>query len=403
MTKTWRVKTEADLPPGGPDVRVSWGPRLGEPGRLREDWCAFLADTYDQPVGAVHGAPRSFRDLLAETVRQKLGLWVTFPKKVLAAEPPEAERGASAPGAFRLAEFTMQWNGAADDSEAVADAIRRERSLGEGLQRFAFGSIPVFALGDEHVMKLFPPDQRAYFDIETAVLARIEGRLPIPTPRVLAVGERGPWLYLVMSRLSGCSLGEAWPTIDPGDRIRLMREAGAALAALHSIPASDLGPRNTDWRRFMDEQRASCRERQRARGLGSPWVEAVSDFVSRWMPRDDGARALLHTEVMREHFLVDRREGVWRVSGILDFEDALLGAPEYEWACAGIFLTCAEPGLLRALLDAYGAVVDEDLPQRIMAYALLHRYSDLSWYLNLLPVPDRVGDLESLARAWFAV
>ena len=387
MTKTWRVKSEADLPPHGPGAQVSWGARLGEPGHLRDDWCAFLAARYAQPVGGVHGERRPFQDLLAETARQKLGLWVTVPKA----------------GGLGHVEFTMQWNGAADDSAAVADAIRREHSLGDGVQRFAFGSVPVFALGDEHVVKLLPPEQRAYFDIEAAVLTRIEGRLPIPTPRVLAAGERGPWLYLVMSRLSGCSLGEAWPAIEPGDRMRLMREAGAALAALHSIPGSDLAPLNIDWRRFMEEQRATCRERQRARGLGTPWVDAVSDFVSRWVPQDGGARALLHTEVMREHFMVDRRDGVWRVSGIIDFEDALLGAPEYEWACAGIFLTCAEPGLLRALLEAYGVVADEDLPQRIMAYALLHRYSDLSWYLNLLPVPERVRDLESLARAWFAL
>ena len=57
--------------------------------------------------------------------------------------------------------------------------------------------------------------------------------------------------------------------------------------------------------------------------------------------------------------------------------------------------------LLRALLDAYGAEVDVELPLRIMAYTLLHRYSNLRWYLERLPVPDEVCDFESLARSWF--
>jgi hygromycin-B 7''-O-kinase len=130
-------------------------------------------------------------------------------------------------------------------------------------------------------------------------------------------------------------------------------------------------------------------------------VDAVDDFLVRWIPRVDGAGVLLHTEVMREHLLVERRNGAWRISGLFDFEPAMIGAPEYELAAVGIFLTCAEPGLLGALLDAYGGEVDDELPFRVMAYALLHRYSNLRWYLERLPVVDEAGDLESLARRWF--
>ena len=288
-----------------------------------------------------------------------------------------------------------------DDSAAIVDAIRRELSLGVGLQRFAGGSVPVFAVGDEHVVKLFPPEERSFFDTERAVLTRIDGRLSVPTPRVIAAGERGQWLYVVMTRLSGCSLAEAWHEIEIRDRLQLVREVGAGLAALHATATDELALFAADWPRFMDAQRASCRDRQLAKGLGAPWVDAVDEFLARWTPSDDGARVLLHTEVMRQHVLVERREGAWRVSGLIDFEPAMVGAPEYELAAVGVFLTCAEPGLLRALLDAYGAEVDEELPLRVMAYALLHRYSNLRWYQERLPVSDEVGDLEALARRWF--
>ena len=177
--------------------------------------------------------------------------------------------------------------------------------------------------------------------------------------------------------------------------------SGCGLAALHAIATDDLAPLAVDWPRFMDSQRVSCRDRQLARGLGPPWIDAIGEFLARWTPGDDGKRVLLHTEVMREHLLVERREGGWHISGLVDFEPAMVGAPEYEMASVGIFVTCAEPGLLRVLLDAYGSVVDDELPLRIMAYALLHRYSSLRWYLERLPVPDEVGDFESLARRWF--
>ena len=289
-----------------------------------------------------------------------------------------------------------------DDSAAVVDAIRREFSLGTDLERFPSGSVPVFAVGDEHVVKLFPPEERSFFNTEKAALTHIAGLLPIPTPRVIAAGERGQWHYIVMTRLPGCSLAEAWPTIEVHDRLRLMREMGAALAALHATATDDLAPLAVDWPRFMDAQRVSCRDRQVARGLAAPWVDAVDDFLARWAPSDDGRRVLLHTEVMREHILVLRRDGAWHIGGLIDFEPAMLGAPEYELAAIGIFLTCAEPGLLGTLLAAYGAEVDDELPLRTMAYALLHRYSNLRWYLERLPVQGEFGDLESLARGWFA-
>jgi len=288
-----------------------------------------------------------------------------------------------------------------DDSAAIVDAIRRELSLGIGLERFPGGSVPVFAVGEEHVVKLFPQAERPFFETERAVLTRIDGLASIRTPRAVAAGERGPWWYVVMTRLHGQSLAEAWPSIDGRDRLQLMREVGEALADLHATATDELTALAIDWPRFVDAQRVSCRDRQLAKGLGAPWVDAVDEFLARWTPGDDGARALLHTEVMRQHLLVEQRGGAWHISGLFDFEPAMLGAPEYELSAVGVFLTCAEPGLLRALLDAYGAELDDELPLRIMAYTLLHRYSNLRWYLERLPVTDEVGGLESLARRWF--
>ena len=205
-----------------------------------------------------------------------------------------------------------------------------------------------------------------------------------------------------MTRLSGCSLAEAWQAIGAQDRRQLMSQIGVALAELHAVTTDGLTPLTVDWPRFVDAQRASCRERQLAKGLGDSWVDLLDEFLATWTPADDGRRALLHTEVMREHLLVEQEGGGWHVGGLVDFEPAMVGAPGYEFASVGIFLTCAEPGLLQALLDSYGAEFDDEFAVRTMGYALLHRYSNLRWYLERLPVPDDVRDLEQLARRWFA-
>lgn len=291
----------------------------------------------------------------------------------------------------------------ANDAAAVVASLSAELGLGAEPRRFTAGSVPVFAVGAEHVVKLFPVGERAFFETEKAALSALDGRLSIPTPRLLDAGERGAWLYVVMTRLHGRPLSAVWPELDVEARRGLMTQIGVGLSELHATPVPAGSPLAIDWPAFMSAQRSSARERQIARKLAAPWVDGIDAFLDRWMPVDDGRRALLHTEVMREHLLVDHASRALRVTGLVDFEPSMLGAPEYELSSVGVFVCGGEPGLLRAVLDASGAAIDDELPMRIMAQALLHRYGNLRWYLERIPAPDDVADLESLARRWFAV
>jgi hygromycin-B 7''-O-kinase len=79
------------------------------------------------------------------------------------------------------------------------------------------------------------------------------------------------------------------------------------------------------------------------------------------------------------------------------------GAREYEFAAVGLFVSQADAGLLRRLLIAYGYrphQLDDALSRRLLAYALLHRYSDLPWYLKQLPPPP-APTLDALAARWW--
>jgi hygromycin-B 7''-O-kinase len=44
--------------------------------------------------------------------------------------------------------------------------------------------------------------------------------------------------------------------------------------------------------------------------------------------------------------------------------------------------------------------LDDALPRRLLAYALLHRYSDLPWWLEQLPLPP-APTLDALATHWW--
>jgi len=55
--------------------------------------------------------------------------------------------------------------------------------------RFADGSLPVYAIGDTRVLKLYPGAFQDSHQVERRVLQAVQGRLPIPTPRLEHAGE----------------------------------------------------------------------------------------------------------------------------------------------------------------------------------------------------------------------
>ncbi len=268
--------------------------------------------------------------------------------------------------------------------------------------RFASGSLPVFAVGAAHVLKLFPPCHADEADIEHDALGAVHGRLPVPTPHPIARGELDGWRYVLMTRLMGRSLAEAWGELTQDAREATIEDVGASVAALHAIDATRVGagvPR-PDWAAFMDAQRARCVAWQAARGVAPEWLEQIAAYLDASLR--EGARgpdALLHTEIMREHLLVERDvRGRWRLSGLFDFEPAMIGDANYECASIGVFVTSGDRSLLKRFLASYG----HDLGSRsFMTHALLHRYSNLRWYLERVPPPAEVRTLQALADFWW--
>lgn len=313
------------------------------------------------------------------------------------------------------------------DTEAAYDAIRRDEdrlrpgvdalcaALGLGglpRTRFSAGSLPVYAVGTEVVLKLFPPVHAAEAERERRVLDVLAGRLPVPTPRVHAAGSFDGWAYVAMDHLAGEGLADVWPRLDDPEPVAA--QVGELLAALHAVrdPAlAGLGD-GPSWSTFLAEQARTCVERQRARGLPEAWLAGIPAFLDAVLPTlaPPEPPCLLHTEVMREHLLVRVTPAGPVLSGLFDFEPAMLGHPEYEFASVGLFVSAGDPRALRALLLAYGlpeealgsSAADRDRAHRVLAYALLHRYSNLAWYLRRVPpgLGPEAG-IAALAAPWF--
>jgi hygromycin-B 7''-O-kinase len=283
----------------------------------------------------------------------------------------------------------------AKDEEALGPGVRALLAeLGvEGTPvRYPTGSLPVYAVGDL-VLKLFPPVYLDELPVEAGVLAAVHGRLPTPTPGVHRSGEHDGWGYVLMDRMPGAMLKVLDDTV--ADQL------GATVAALHALPPPEIDdwwPQ--DWDEFVADQRAGCVGRHRALGLSDEWARQIPAFLD-GVDLSYGEPVLLHTEIMKAHLAVGH-DG--RLSGLFDFEPAMRGAREYEFAGLGAFVAEGDARFLRRTLLAYGYTEDQldaGLRRRLLGWLLLHYYSNLPVYLNRLPAPGE-PTLEAVADRWFA-
>ncbi|WP_179382079.1 phosphotransferase [Streptomyces sp. SA15] len=107
------------------------------------------------------------------------------------------------------------WDAVVPDETVIRagaqDLCARLGLAGAPLSRFPDGSQPVYAVGDELVLELFPSAAAQDGVAEGRVLSHLHGLLPVPTPKVHDFGayENG-WQYMLMSRLPGENLAPAW-------------------------------------------------------------------------------------------------------------------------------------------------------------------------------------------------
>jgi hygromycin-B 7''-O-kinase len=80
------------------------------------------------------------------------------------------------------------------------------------------------------------------------------------------------------------------------------------------------------------------------------------------------------------------------------------GEREYEFVGVGVFVAEGDARFLAGTLASYGYDRDQlgpDLRRRLLAWGILHRYSNLRGWMQRLPEPSH-STLDALADRWFA-
>lgn len=266
------------------------------------------------------------------------------------------------------------------------------------------GSHILFWVEDDWLIKLFTPLFPADAPTECLVLQVLAEQSGFSVPSLRARGDLEGWPYLVLSRLPGQPLDRLWPGLLPSSREQIAASLGRLMAALHRTPTAGLQNLQIDWQAFIAGQMAICLERQRQAGATDAWLADIAGFLADLPPLyEPGFQAvLLNADLNPEHLFCEQTEAGWQITGVIDFGDAMLGHPYYEFVAPGFIFQHA-PRLRRIMLQNYGISpgdLNPTLARALMAYTLLHRFANIPDWLSIMKSDPPVNLAQMQAALW---
>ncbi|MEI8308875.1 MAG: phosphotransferase [Chloroflexales bacterium] len=236
---------------------------------------------------------------------------------------------------------------------------------------------------------------------EAAALTALRAEIDLPLPELLAyddgAGVGTP--YLLCSHLEGVPLPDALAEIDEDGRYGLGRELGAILARVHSYLAASYGPLNPEAppnsrrapaqpgaqpeSRTDDREYLTTRvERGIAAALAAGNLDGTAaDGLRGWLAANQAgsgqSASLVHGDLRPERVLLRRREGGWRVAGLVGWGYAHGWRP--AWDHAALMSHFVGPDYF-GLRVGYGNAYDETTERR---YDQLREFALLPFRLAL--------------------
>jgi len=276
------------------------------------------------------------------------------------------------------------------------------------LTPFADGSNLIVSVADEFVIKVFPPFHRNQWESEYRTLQRLWTQdIAIPIPRLLASGEREDgWTYVVLSKLPGVTLESVWLRLSIADKIACMGQIGSMMAQVHSVPVGELHDIDPPWAPLLQTQVANCKNRHTRLKMPEWFLQEVDEYVaSKILLIPNQLPVILTGEYTPFNLLAEEIDGFWRITGMIDFGDVMVGFREYDFLGPCLFLGEGDARLIDALFEVYGYASprkDESLRGRLMVLAVLHRYSNLQAQIRIDNWSSRANTFPDLERLIFA-
>lgn len=270
-------------------------------------------------------------------------------------------------------------------------------------ERAELGRNIVF-LSEDWMIKLTPPGWVEDVPRETSALRTAAGQLPVDIPELVFTGALDQWQYIIERSLPGANLRNLWGGMAAAQRARIAIQHGEILAALHRIEVTEPEARAAlayDWDDLFSHQRSECVPEMRRAGVAPALVEQVEGYLESRIGilRQAGRTVLLHGDLTHLNFLTQLDGENWRITGLIDWGDAKLGAPGHEFISPGVHMYLGDREALAHFYRGCGdAMKDVQHPDELMVRAMLYYAEDFAFLMNRLPEMNTCPDWACISQ-----
>ncbi|WDE00843.1 phosphotransferase [Thalassomonas actiniarum] len=289
--------------------------------------------------------------------------------------------------------------------------IQEKHGLAQGSwQRIHAGGNALFALNDAFIVKVVPPNWVYQGQAEIDASTLLGQQLSIAIPQVLASGSVNNWLYVVMTKLPGVSLADVWQQLNQSEKLLLVQQLGLFIRELHSLPLAGDNKMKVNWADYIDKLKQDCLPRHQRKGVSENLIAQIEPYLAQQalaqgMAFDDGIDMFIHMDLHPWNLMVEQKDGQYRLCGVLDFGDAIVGRSRLlELLTPMLFMCQGNEALVRALLESY-SLLDigdkEELRRQLMAIALLRPACDFNFVLSQVPQTGERENWQQISEQLF--
>jgi hypothetical protein len=235
----------------------------------------------------------------------------------------------------------------------------------------------------------------------------------IPTPRVLGWSEQDPHLqvpYMIVERCPGSRLDTLWKQCSPDEQLQLLGALGRDMGWYHTTTLQDVqaAARTAGIDQWVsDEEDARVRRSRAFRQEAQGALETLCERLNRWEIDGTSLAALLeghyasdlpapgipfvgpgliHTEPAAEHFLVEKTDNDFRLSGCVDLEECAIADSADEIAGMYASMLALDDKCLSAFREGYEQFFPfpSDAEERLRIAAVDHDLWATLWLLDTM-------------------
>ncbi|MGG0177043.1 aminoglycoside phosphotransferase family protein [Gottfriedia acidiceleris] len=277
----------------------------------------------------------------------------------------------------------------------------------EKLTRFSYGGNIVFSIDGEIVIKLYPSYVNDEFIKEKQVLEFLNRRtLSVDVPKLISTGQFEGWSYLVMSELKGTLLIDVFDDLTFEEKKQIAFDLGKIISEIHDATISTKQDDYDLWKHFITNQLEQVENHHKNNGMNDDLFNQLTSYIDDKTLQGNVEIVLLTGEYTPFNLIMNKLDGMWKFTGLIDFADCFVGNSKYDLLGPIAFMFYPFEGLNKIFLESYGYKkneLNEGLQKELMTYLLLHRFSNISFYQEKSEVAKKATTLKELENIFFNI